>query len=68
MEQNQEQIGPMTPEQLKVEADFAKNIYEEDNNASPEEIREILESMKLRRPSKAVSLFNKDSKSTQREA
>jgi hypothetical protein len=50
----------MTPEQIESEAAFAKKIYEEDMNASPDEIRKTIETLKLHRRSKAAGLINQE--------
>jgi len=60
MAQEQEQIEAMTPEQIEAEAAFAKKIYEEDMNASPDEIRKTIETLKLHRRSKAAGLINQE--------
>jgi hypothetical protein len=46
MEQ-QEQLEPLTPEQIEAEAAYAEEIYQRDSNLTAEEIREILERIKL---------------------
>jgi hypothetical protein len=54
-----EQLPPMTPEQLEAEAAYATKIYEELSNPTPETRRRISEAIKLKRRSKAASLFTK---------
>ncbi len=61
MEQKQEQLKPMTPEQIEAEAAYAEEIYQRYSNPTPELIREILENIKRRRRSKAASLLNQES-------
>jgi uncharacterized membrane protein YqiK len=62
MEQKQQQIEPMTPEQIEAESAYAEKIYQELSNAGPEKLREIHESIKLRTKSKAASLTDPKSK------
>jgi hypothetical protein len=57
MDQKQEQLEPMTPEQREAEAAYAKKIYLELTNPTPETSRKISEAIKLRRRSKAASLI-----------
>ncbi len=47
----------MTPEQKEAEAAFAKEIYEELSNPTPEARRQLHEAIRLRRKSKAASLI-----------
>jgi hypothetical protein len=59
MHQKQEQIEPMTPEQIEAEAAYAKKIYEKFSNPTPETRRKISETIKLKRRSKAARLSTK---------
>jgi hypothetical protein len=57
MDQKQEPIKPMTPGQREAEASFAKEIYLELSNPSPDTRRKMSEAIKLRRKSAAASLI-----------
>jgi hypothetical protein len=47
-----EQLPPMTPEQLEAEAAFAKEIFFELSDPTPETDRKISEAIKLKRRSR----------------
>jgi hypothetical protein len=60
-QQKQEEIEPMTPEQIEAEAAYAKEIYERLSNPTPEETRKIFESIERHKRSKAAALNHKKS-------
>jgi hypothetical protein len=68
MEQK-EQLPPLTPEQLKAEAAYAKEIYQKYNNPTPELERELLKKIErhFRKP-KAASAADGTTKTTSSDA
>jgi hypothetical protein len=42
MEQRQDKLIPMTPEEVEAEAAYAEEIYQRSMNIAPEEAREII--------------------------
>jgi hypothetical protein len=59
MDQKTEQLPPMTPEQLEAEAAYAKKIFLEFSDPTPETKRKIREAIRLKKRSKAASLSTK---------
>jgi hypothetical protein len=59
MDHKTKPLPPMTPEQLEAEAAYAKKVFLEFSNPTPETHRKISEVIKLKRRSKAASLSTK---------
>lgn len=55
----QEQIDPMTPEEVISEEVFVERIFQE--YKTPEKINQMLESIRRRKQSKAAALSTKES-------
>ena len=59
MEEKQEQLKPLTPEQREAEAAYAEEIRERLGNPTPELARQISENIKHhKQPSKGAGLIN----------
>ena len=57
MEQKQDQIIPMTPEEIEAEAAYAEEIYQRSMNIDPKEALEII---KRHRQPKAAGLIGQN--------
>jgi hypothetical protein len=55
----QEQIDPMTPEEVEAEEVFVEKIFEE--YKTPEKINQMLETIRRRKQSKAATVSTKES-------
>jgi hypothetical protein len=63
MEQQKEQLPPLTPKQREAEAAYAKEIFQRTTNPTPEMRRDLSEKMKRHfNKRKAASLVNQASK------